>query len=62
MSVLMLGDSYTFYHGMPDMLADTVELYMPGGSHPTERGSRIAAEVIAGVIREDRRRRAGQVT
>lgn len=42
-------------------LSDTVELYMPDGSHPTERGARIAAEIIAGAIREDReRRRAGQ--
>ena len=34
-------------------LAETEELYAPDGSHPSERGSRIAAETIAEVILED---------
>ena len=33
-------------------LAESEELYAPDGSHPSERGSRIAAETIAEVIRK----------
>lgn len=38
-------------------LTDTEELYMEDGSHPNERGSGIAAEIIAKVILEDARRK-----
>ena len=36
-------------------LADTEELYMEDGCHPNERGSEIAAEMIAEVILADAR-------
>jgi len=36
-------------------LAETEELYAEDGSHPNERGSRIAAETIAAVIMEDQK-------
>ena len=34
--------------------AEREELFAPDGSHPSELGSRIAAETIAAVIRTDR--------
>lgn len=36
-------------------LADTKELYAEDGCHPSEEGSRIAAEIIADVILKDQR-------
>ena len=38
-------------------LAETEDLYAPDGSHPSERGSRIAAETIAEVILEDQEKK-----
>ena len=34
-------------------LSDTIDLYISDGSHPTERGSQIAAEIIVKIIRLD---------
>ncbi len=39
-------------------LADQEELYAADGSHPSELGSRIAAETIAAVIKEDQEKKA----
>lgn len=41
-------------------LADTLDLYAADGCHPNEAGSRIAAETIAAVIREDQKKAGNQ--
>ena len=62
MRILMLGNSFTFTNEMPQMLAALTggevvshvrggALYAADGVHPSELGSRMAAETIADVIR-----------